>query len=409
MSGRAVPNPVMPQTTIRFGVDRVVGDPALLPSARRVGLVTNDAARLAGDSSRHSRTSLRDAGIALVRLFSPEHGLDAVGEDGAPMRDGTDLLTGLPVVSLYGERFAPPDEALADLDLLLFDVPDVGARFYTYVWTLSHVMESCARVGTPLIILDRPNPLGGDLEVAEGPMLDEEHCASFLGRWSIPVRHSLTLGELARHWAATRLPSLRLDVVPCEGWTRATTWPALALPWVATSPAMPTFASALLYPGMCLFEGTTLSVGRGTDAPFQGIAAPWLDPARLIDAVGKSLHDAGVRLVPGEVTPAQPPYRGEACGQLRVAVDDAARLRPVTLALTLLAAAFRAFPGECAWAPYPTAANPTGGDHFMRLIGRRAIAQRLSETADPIPPHEIAHWADTGPWRRSVASALLYD
>jgi uncharacterized protein YbbC (DUF1343 family) len=403
------PHPVLQGARVRFGVDRVASAPTLLPAATRVGLVTNDAARLAGDAAVHGRLALRAAGLPLVRLFAPEHGLTAVGEDGAPMRDGTDPLTGLPVVSLYGERFAPPDATLDDLDLLLFDIPDVGARFYTYAWTLSHVMESCARLGLPLVVLDRPNPSGGMLDGAEGPMLDEEHCGSFIGRWSIPVRHALTLGELARYWAATRLPALRLTVIACDGWHRSDLWPSLALPWVPPSPAMPSFEGALLYPGTCLFEGTTLSVGRGTAFPFQGIAAPWLDPDRLVDAVGDLGGRAGVRFVAGHVTPAMAPYKDEACALLRIVVTDPDQLRPVALALTLMAAAFRTFPESCTWAPYPTAANPSGGDHFVRLVGRRAIAQRLAETVTPVTPQEIAHWTDTGPWQRSVRGVLLYD
>src|SRR5690606_34743780 len=149
---------------------------------------------------------------------------------------------------------------------------------------LSHVLEACARTGTPLAVLDRPNPLGGLLDDTEGPLLDESQCASFIGRWSIPVRHSLTLGEVARHCAATRRPQAPASAGACEGWRRAMLWPALGLPWVPTSPAIRTFASALVYPGTCLFEGTNLSVGRGTDASFQGVGAPWLDPARVIAA-----------------------------------------------------------------------------------------------------------------------------
>lgn len=403
------PNAPVQGARVRFGADRITAAPTLLPAATRVGLVTNDAARLAGDAAVHSRVALRDAGIPLVRLFAPEHGLTAVGADGAPMRDGTDPLTGLDVVSLYGERFAPPDDTLDDLDLLLFDIPDVGARFYTYAWTLSHVMESCARLGLPLVVLDRPNPSGGLLDGAEGPMLDEEHCGSFIGRWSIPVRHALTLGELARYWAATRLPTLRLTVIACDGWTRSDRWPALGLPWVPPSPAMPSYEGALLYPGMCLFEGTTLSVGRGTDHPFQAIAAPWLDVQRLIDAAGDLPGRFGVQFSAGHVTPTLAPYKDEACAELRVVVTDPERLRPVAFAVTLLAAAFRSFPSQCTWAPYPTAANPTGGDHFVRLVGRRAIAERLAATATPVTAADIAHWTDTGPWQRAVTGALLYD
>lgn len=397
----------MTRPHVRFGVDRVVESPALLPPASRIGLVTNEAARLAGDASRPGRVALLHAGVPLTRLFSPEHGLSAVGDDGAPMRDGVDAATGLPIVSLYGARFAPPDESLADLDLVLFDVPDVGARFYTYAWTLSHMLESCARTGTPLVVLDRPNPLGGLLDAAEGPLLDESQCASFIGRWSIPVRHSLTLGELARHWARTRVRQAHVAVVTCDGWRRGWMWPALGVPWVPTSPAMPSFASALVYPGTCLFEGTNLSVGRGTDAPFQRIAAPWLDPERVLDAVQWS-PAWGVQLAADTVTPAQGPYAGESCQALRLEAPAPARARPVAAGIALMAAVIRAHPRDFAWAPYHTAANPGGGDHFARLVGVRHIAPRLLDLASPVTPALVQEWTATGDWASAAAEALLY-
>ena len=397
----------MNHPAVRFGVDRVVGAPALLPPAARIALVTNDAARLANDASRRARVALLDAGVPLVRLFSPEHGLSAVGDDGAPMRDGIDAATGLPVVSLYGDRFAPPDESLADLDLVLFDIPDVGARFYTYAWTLSHVLESCARTATPLAILDRPNPLGGLLEAAEGPLLDEAQCASFIGRWSIPVRHSLTLGEMARHWAATRVRQVQLSVIPCEGWRREWQWPALSLPWIPTSPAMPSFASALFYPGTCLFEGTNLSVGRGTDAPFQCVAAPWLDAGRVLSQL-QLPPEWGVQLHADAATPAQGPYAGELCQAVRLEALAPARVRPVAVGLALMAAIIRVHPRKFAWAPYRTAANPGGSDHFARLVGVRTIAPRLLDTSAPVTSALVHEWTSTGNWASAVGDALLY-
>jgi len=392
---------------VRFGVDRVARDPDLLPRAARVGLVTNQAARPAGRPETPSRVALLEAGVPIVRLFSPEHGLSATGEDGAPMRDADDAVTGLPIVSLYGERFAPPDATLADLDLLLFDIPDVGARFYTYAWTLSHVLESCARTGTPLVVLDRPNPLGGALASAEGPMLDEASCASFIGRWAIPIRHSLTLGELALHWAMTRVRAAQVDVITCDGWGRDRQWPSLGVPWIATSPSMPSFGSAILYPGTCLFEATTLSVGRGTESPFRCVAAPWLDPAAVIAALPPAVT-TGVRLHPGRCTPSVAPYRGTACAAVQLDATDPAAVRPVALGLALLAAVIRHHPRDFAWAPYPTAANPGGGDHFARLVGQRGIAERLLDTDARVSSEEIVRWTAVPGWAGAVRDALRY-
>lgn len=388
-----------------FAVDRVIRNASLLPKASRVGLVTNDAARLASDAGRLGRVALIATGVPIVRLFSPEHGLSATGADGAPSPDGTDPVTGLPVVSLYGDHLAPPAESLSDLDLVLFDIPDVGARFYTYLWTLSHLMESCATAGIPLAILDRPNPLGGDLGSAEGPMLDEARCSSFVGRWSIPVRHSLTLGELARYWHRTRLPTLQLHVVPCAHWRRADRWPTWQHVWIETSPAMRAFESALLYPGMCLFEGTSLSVGRGTVAPFQCIAAPWLQP----ELVAAEVSVREVRLSTGVVVPAHAPYAGEKCGSLHVEVMDEPRLRPVRVALSLLSAVIRTHRAHFAWAPYPTAANPTGANHFALLSGHPELASELEALEGAPTSADLARWTDTGTWSADVRESLLYD
>ena len=257
---------------MRFGIDSLCADPSLVRGVRRAGLVTNDAARLAIDAGRPSREALRDtlreAGGALVRLFGPEHGLTGTVADGASVHDGSDALTGLPVVSLYGERMRPTPQSLRDLDALFFDIPDVGARFYTYTWTLYHAIAACAHAQVPIIVLDRPNPLGGDMTAAEGPMLDMAH-RSFVGEDCIPIRHQLTLGELARLWQRERFPAASIRVVPCSGWTRVMRWSDTGLPWIPTSPAMSSFESAETYPGLCLFEATNLSVGRGTDYPFR--------------------------------------------------------------------------------------------------------------------------------------------
>ncbi|MEO7964319.1 MAG: DUF1343 domain-containing protein, partial [Gemmatimonadaceae bacterium] len=311
----------MKHPRVAFGVDRVVNFPGILPRASRVGLLTNHAARLARDPRIPGRVALLDAGVPIVRLFSPEHGLLTTGRQGVHIRDTTDRETGLPVISLYGDRFDPPPETLRDLDFLLVDLPDIGARFYTYIWTLSHVLESCAKIGTRVVVLDRPNPVGGSLMLAEGPMLDEADCASFIGRWSIPVRHSLTIGELAYHWAKSRLTGVEVDVVRTHGWSRAALWPSLGLPWITTSPSMPSFESALLYPGVCLFESTNISVGRGTEFPFQLIAAPWLNAQRVIDAYEGSAWQ-GIRLVRDTVVPSMPPYAGEQCEAVRIEIVD---------------------------------------------------------------------------------------
>jgi len=391
---------------IRFGADRLVADPSLLGGAQRVGLVTNDAARLAGDVGSRSRMALMDADVPIVRLFGPEHGLTAAAADGAAVSDGTDALTGLPVVSLYGERTRPDAESLNDLDAMLFDVPDVGARFYTYTWTLFHVMAACAEGGVPVVVLDRPNPLGGELAHAEGPVLDVA-CRSFVGEDAIPIRPQLTLGELARVWRRERFTDLELRVITCDGWTRAMRWPDTGLPWVPTSPAMPSFDSAALYPGICLFEATNLSVGRGTDAPFQQVGAPWLDvPAVLADLarrIPKGVEFSEVTFVPGSG-----PYIAEPCRGIRVHVTDASAMRPVALGLLLLAAIVSTHRLRFQWARYPTAANPSGDGHFERLIGRRDIRRHFDASSFAIDADMVREWTSVGDWGERVGGSLCY-
>lgn len=391
---------------IRFGADRLVANPALLGEVRRVGLVTNDAARLATDARVHTRVALRAAGIPIVRLFGPEHGLGAVAADGAAVEDGVDPMTGLPVVSLYGAQMRPTRESVKDLDVMLFDIPDVGARFYTYIWTLFHVLEACAEYGVPVVVLDRPNPLGGALSRAEGPVLDLAH-RSFIGDDAIPIRHSLTAGELAQLWRHERFPAAAVRVIPIDGWTRAMTWPALGLPWVPTSPSMPSYESAGLYPGVCLFEATNLSVGRGTPTPFQVIGAPWLHA----DAVRRAMAArASVALDPCEFTPSLGPHAGTRCAGLRVRCSDDGCVAPVALGLLLLAAVIETHHAQFRWADYPTAANPTGGGHFERLVGVSGIRAVLEASPETVDAALVRRWTEAGAWRDRVGDggALIY-
>ena len=400
-----MPSPA--HSPIRFGADRLATDPSLLAGVRRAGLVTNDAARLASDASVRARSALVSAGVPIVRLFSPEHGLTASAADGVAVADGTDALTGLPVVSLYGERLRPDPDSLRDLDAVLFDVPDVGARFYTYTWTLFHMMSACAELDIPLVVLDRPNPLGGDLACAEGPVLDLA-CRSFVGDDAIPIRHQLTLGEMARYWKREHFTGMDLRVVMCDGWTRAMRWPDTGLPWVPTSPAMPSYESAQLYPGTCLFEATNLSVARGTDAPFQQVGAPWLDvPAVLTDLARRI--PKGVEFSEVTFTPGAAPYIGEPCKGVRVKVTNADALRPVALSLLLLAAVATTHRLRFQWARYPTAANPSGEGHFERLIGRRDIRRRFDASPGDINADVVRGWTDVGDWTERVRPALLYE
>jgi uncharacterized protein YbbC (DUF1343 family) len=407
---------------VRFGVDQLLADRTRWGRWRRVGLVTNEAARPAADATQRSRVALLAAGVPVVRLFGPEHGLGGVAADGAAVADGCDPLTGVPVVSLYGAQLRPARAQLGDLDAVLFDIPDVGARFYTYAWTLWHLLHAAADAGVPVVVLDRPNPLGGVLAAAEGPLLEDD-CRSFVGESSIPVRHSLTLGELARLWQREAVPGVALSVVPCAGWDATRAWPATGVPWVPTSPAMPAWESARWYPGTCLLEGTSVSVGRGTPAPFAQVGAPWLDAAAVAEAVAEALEapEAGdmrarVRVRPAAFAPSEGPYAGERCAgvSLTLAPEDAdgawvARvLRPVWLGLALAGAIAERHPEDFAWGRYPTAANPSGDDHLARLVGRRDVGARLVSVRGAERRAAMAAWTAAPGWGARVAEVLLY-
>jgi len=391
---------------LRFGIDRLAADPSLIGHVTRVGLVTNEAARVAADSAVRSRTALLEAGVPIVRLFGPEHGLSASAADGAAVADGRDGLTGLPVVSLYGERMRPSAESLGDLDAVLFDIPDVGTRCYTYTWTLYHLMAACAETGVRLVVLDRPNPLGGELPRAEGPVLDVA-CRSFIGEEAIPVVHQLTHGELARLWQRERFPDVRLDVITCDGWTRVMRWPDTGRPWVATSPAMPSYESAQLYPGTCLFEATNLSVARGTDAPFQQVGAPWLDVPLVLSDLARRVPKGAEFSETTFVSDARP-YAGESCRGIRIRVTNPVALRPVAMGLLLLAAIASTHRLRFQWARYPTAANPGGQGHFERLVGRRDIRRRFDAAPHLIDADVVREWTGIGDWGVRVEPLLLY-
>lgn len=396
--------------SIIFGADRLADDLSLLPSSRRVALATSDAARSAQNGSVRTRALLLNAGVPVVRLFAPEHGLHAAAPDGAPVDDAHDPLTHLPVVSLYGERFAPDPESLRDLDAVLFDLQDVGARPYTFAWTLTHLIDACAAAHIPLIVLDRPNPLGGTLASVEGPLLEPAHC-SFLGRHSLPLRHALTLGELARLWQRERRPVADVRVIACHGWTRDLLWPATGLAWTPPSPGLPTWDAALLYPGLVLFEGTNLSVGRGTSLSFQAVGAPWLDAGAVINRMEDRLLP-GLAFELARFTPATGPYAGSSCHAVALYPLDPGEVRPVSAALALLADIAATHPHELRWAAYPTAANASGEGHFERLAGTRGARLAIEKAmtgVDAVTPTVLARLTASPGWADRWQAARIYE
>ena len=354
--------------SIQYGIDVLLAQQPAWKNSR-IALVTNHAATTS--QFVPSRVALLQQGFNIVKLFSPEHGLDTTGADGHAMDNSIDSLTKLPVISLYGDNLAPSQADLTGIDLVLFDIPDVGSRFYTYLWTMSHVLEACADFNIPFVITDRPNPLSGNLLLAEGPMLDETCCSSFIGRWSIPVRHSCTLGELAHYFNSSRAINCRLEVIPCVNWNRHLFYPDWSHSFVPLSPAIPDFETALLYPGLCFLEATNCSEGRGTATPFRIAGAPWLlanETARLFNTMIPAISNK-IYARPMVFTPTGGKYAAQTCNGVMLHVLEPSSLLPVATGWLLIRIIKELHPQNFQWATYPTHVNPSGKKHLDLLSG----------------------------------------
>lgn len=359
---------------VGVGLDQFVAHTITARLGRRIGLVTHAAA--VGVDLTDAVDRLRQAGVHLVALFSPEHGLGGAAADGADVGDTVDTRSGLPVYSLYGATQRPPADVLAGLDALIFDMQDVGVRFYTYISTLFYVLESAAQAGIPVTVLDRPNPIDG--VTLEGPILEPDF-ASFVGITPIPLRYGLTIGELARFMNATLGLNADLTVVPMQNWRREMRFADTGLPWVPTSPAMPHLSTVRLYPGMCLLEGTNLSEGRGTALPFEICGAPWIDGYALARQLN-NLALPGVVFRPMQFVPAQGSrYGGELCGGVQVHVRDEAVCRPLTVGLQVIATVKALYPEDFAWRQASWEGQHA---HFDLLMGTDRVRQALDAGTD---------------------------
>lgn len=408
----SVPIPVeAPEaTTMRTGAERLAASGFAELRGMRVGLIANHTTRA---GSRHVADLIRSAdGVTLAALFGPEHGVRGDADAGERVANGRDPATGVPVFSLYGRHRAPTDSMLATVDVLVFDVQDVGARFYTYLSTMGLAMQSAARRGIPFVVLDRPNPLGG---AYVGGFTLEPAQTSFVGQYTIPQAHGMTAGELARMIAGEALlpglERLNLRVIEAEGWTRAQRWPAFGRAWVAPSPNIPAFETALVYAGTCLFEGTAASEGRGTRDPFRLLGAPWADADRLAaDLNGRRLP--GVRFEPARFTPASiagmsssPKLLGQPLQGVRIVVTDAGAVEPVALGVHTLDAFLRQSPGAATEAG--RAAFFARADFFDKLAGTPRLREMM--VAGATPEAVVAAWsADVRAFEARRAAYLLY-
>lgn len=370
----------------------------------RVGLIVNPTARV---DSVHL-IDLVDAApnVTLAALFGPEHGLRGTADAGARVADGRDARTGVPVYSLYGRTRRPTPAMLAGLDALVFDIQDVGARFYTYISTMGLAMQAAADAGLPFFVLDRPNPLGG--ERMAGFVLEPAH-TSFIGSYPIPIQHGLTVGELARMirgegWLPG-LDSLDLRVIPMTGWRRSMRWPETGLPWIPPSPNIPDVETALVYPGAAFIEGTPASEGRGTRSPFRQLGAPWADARALADTLN-ARGLPGVRFEPVTFTPesipgmaTHPKLEGTPVHGIRYVLTDRAAFRAVETGVHVLHALFHQAPDPGVF---------LNRDGLARLAGTDRLAEGLAAGARP--DALIREWqAEVTAFARKRTPYLLYD
>lgn len=371
------------------GIDVLERDAFKQLAGMRVGLVTNHTGRnRAGVQTIDVLSKAQN--VRLVALFSPEHGIRGVADE--KVSDTKDEKTGLPIYSLYGETRRPTPEQLKDLDALVFDIQDIGARFYTYISTLGYVMEAAAQAHLPVFILDRPNPIGG-VDV-EGPIADADKL-SFTAYHTIPVRHGMTIGELGQLFNRQRKLGCDLRIIKMEGWRRAMWYDSTNLLWVNPSPNMRSLTEATLYPGIGLLETTNLSVGRGTNTPFELVGAPWLDGQKLAAHLnGRRI--AGVRFVPVRFTPDASVFKNEECGGINIIVTDRAQFRPLRTGL------------EVAVALHTLYASEWKVDNLLRLLVNANTLERIKRGDSP---EEIMRsWnAPLEEFRRARAQALLYN
>jgi uncharacterized protein YbbC (DUF1343 family) len=343
------------QSRVKIGAEILIEKRLDLIKGKKIGIVTNHTGIL--PDGRHIVDVLNEIeGVKIVALFGPEHGIRGEVPDGKSISHGVDTKTGIPVFSLYGEVKKPTEEMLKDIDVLIFDIQDVGARFYTYISTMSYCMEACAEMGKKFIVLDRPNPIRG--VYVDGPIL-EPRFKSFVGLHPIPVAHGMTVGELAKMfndegWLENGVKA-DLTVVKMENYSRRMWFDQTGLPWVKPSPNMMTLKTAIVYTATCFIEGTNVSEGRGTQHPFEWIGAPWIDGEKL----AKELNYyklPGVKFEPISFTPTDiekvtvdPKYEGEKCGGVYLNVYDREKFEPVKVGVYILYALKKLYPDKFKW------------------------------------------------------------
>lgn len=390
--------------TVRSGAEVLVEDKIDLLEGKRVGLVTNHSAVVGDD---HLIDLLDEKGIDITALFGPEHGIRGDADAGEKIENSIDEKTGAPIYSLYGKNRKPGPEMLKNVDVLLFDIQDIGARFYTYISTLGYAMQAAAENNIPFFVLDRPNPLGGN---SVGGFVRDPGLESFVGLYPIPITHGLTVGELAKmikeEAMMDNLENLDLQVVEMQNWNRDMLWPETGLKWIPPSPNIPTFEIALIYPGACFFERTTASEGRGTMQPFQQLGSPWADGEALASELN-SHNLPGLKFEAVSFTPkpiegmeSNPDWEGEEVHGIKYVVTDADAVEPVAAGVHVLMAFYKAAQEHGKEDFLSSSVNTlAGSDRFYQMI-----------TDGKTPSEIVASWQDeVANFKQMRQPYLLYE
>jgi len=381
--------------SVRTGLDNV-GTHASLFTGKRIGIIANHTSY--SSDGKHVVDVFRAMpGVRVTVLFGPEHGFRGIEEAGATVETQTDAATGLPIHSLYGKTNKPTPQTLADVDVLVFDIQDVGARFYTYLYTMSLAMEAAAECGKRFVVLDRPNPING--AQVEGPIL-EPAFATFVGLYPIPVRYGLTVGELAQMingegWLAKGVKA-DLTVIPMTGWQRGMWYDQTDLRFIKPSPNMPDLETAILYPGLCLLEGTNVSEGRGTPKPFRQFGAPWIDGNALATQLN-ALALPGLRFTPTSFTPTSSKHQGKLCHGVEITLTDRARLEPFWSGVLIVNEIHKMYPDQFEWHI----------SHFDRLCGTASIREAIT-ARKPLQPLKTTWSAQCNAFDQTRRKHLLY-
>jgi len=333
------------------GINQLLAQPEKYLKGKTVGLVVNHTS-LASDHKHSIAHFNSHPSFTLTTLFAPEHGLYGIAQDMIEIGNEVDPVSGLTISSLYGKTEAtlePDPAALAGIDNLIFDIQDVGARYYTFIYTMAKCMDICKKSGTRMIVCDRPNPING--VSLEGNLVAENY-RSFVGQYPLPNRHAMTAGELALFFNSEVDIGCELKVVPMTHWNREQWYDETGLPWVPPSPNMPTLDTAVVYPGMCLIEGTQLSEGRGTTRPFENFGAPYIDPHKLLQRIENDLLP-GVMFRPQFFQPMFQKHQSETCGGLQIHVTDRNQFKPLLTTIALLRAIAELYPNDFKWRTEP--------------------------------------------------------